>query len=313
MDVLVLEEVSKKIGSRRIVNNVSMRVREGEVYGFLGPNGAGKTTTIRMIVGLIQPTRGTIRIMGHDVQKRPAQAMAHIGTIVENPETYSYLSGRKNLIHYARLAGLSKKERDRRVEEVTELVRLTDRIDDKVKTYSLGMRQRLGVAQALLANPRLLVLDEPTNGLDPAGIREFRDLIRRLADDGMAVFVSSHLLSEIQMMCDRVAILNHGRLLREADVSELLEQAASVSFRVRDSAYALQVFQREGVKAKEGEHGIIYTYLEEEAIPEMVKRLVYQDVAIYSVQLQKNSLEETFLQLTEKPGVEEGKGGGVGA
>ncbi|GGA43233.1 ABC transporter ATP-binding protein [Kroppenstedtia guangzhouensis] len=310
MDVLVLEEVSKKIGSRWIVNNVSMRVREGEVYGFLGPNGAGKTTTIRMIVGLIQPTRGTIRIMGHDVEKRSAQAMEYIGAIVENPETYSYLSGRKNLIHYARLAGLSKKERDRRVEEVTELVRLTDRIDDKVKTYSLGMRQRLGVAQALLAKPQLLVLDEPTNGLDPSGIREFRDLIRRLADDGMSVFVSSHLLSEIQMMCDRVAILNQGRLLREADVSEMLEQDVNVSFRVRDSAHALQVFQREGVKAKEGERGIIHTYLEEEAIPEMIKMLVNQDVAIYSVQSQKNTLEETFLRLTEKPvDVEGGEAG----
>lgn len=250
--------------------------------------------------------------MGHDVQKESGQAMAQIGTIVENPETYSYLTGRKNLIHYARLAGLSRKERERRVEEVTELVRLTSRIDDKVKTYSLGMRQRLGVAQALLAHPKLLVLDEPTNGLDPAGIREFRDLIRRLAEGGMTVFVSSHLLSEIQMMCDRVAILNEGRLLREANVSELLEQTPTVSFTVRDPAHALDIFKREGVKAEEREPGIIQTYLEKEAVPQWIKRLANQGVAIYAVQSQQNTLEDTFLQLTKEPRVES-EGGEVGA
>ncbi|MBX5436110.1 MAG: ABC transporter ATP-binding protein [Alicyclobacillaceae bacterium] len=224
--VLTLEHVSKRIGSRWIVEDVHMTVRAGEVYGFLGPNGAGKTTTIRMIVGLARPSRGVIRVLGHDVHRDRSAALGHVGTIVENPETYRYLTGRENLIHYARLAGLRGAERQRRIAEVVDIVGLGARIDDKVKRYSLGMRQRLGVAQALLARPKLLVLDEPTNGLDPAGMREFRELIRRLAAEGMAVFVSSHLLSEIEQMCDRVAILKSGRVIAEAKVADMLSGRA---------------------------------------------------------------------------------------
>lgn len=211
MSVLSVDGVAKKIGSRMIVEDVTMSVNEGEIYGFLGPNGAGKTTTIRMIVGLIRPTKGSIRIVGHDIEKERSKAIREVGTIVENPETYSYLTGMQNLVHYARLAGIDN--RHKRINEVAEIVGLTDRIHEKVRRYSLGMRQRLGLAQALLARPKLLVLDEPTNGLDPAGMREFRELMRRLADGGMSVFVSSHLLSELEQMCHRVAIIKSGRII----------------------------------------------------------------------------------------------------
>src|SRR5690606_36103405 len=183
----------------------------GEVFGLLGPNGAGKTTSIRMMVGLMKLSEGQIRICGKNVQTHFEEAMLNVGAIVENPEMYKYMSGYDNLIHYARMMSNITKQR---INEVIGLVGLEARIHDKVKTYSLGMRQRLGVAQALLHKPKLLILDEPTNGLDPAGIRELRDYLRQLAkDEQIAVIVSSHLLSEMELMCDRVAIIQNGKLL----------------------------------------------------------------------------------------------------
>ena len=196
--------------------DVSFEVLEGEVFGFLGPNGAGKTTTIRMLVGLARPDRGTVRIRGLDLARDFRRAMAHVGCIVESPDLYKYLTGRENLMHFARMLpdGASS-----RIPELAGLVALEERLDDKVSTYSLGMRQRLGIAQALLGNPDLLILDEPANGLDPAGIREIRLLVRRLAEQrNISVFVSSHLLSEVEQMCDRVAIIHRGRTLATGPV-----------------------------------------------------------------------------------------------
>ncbi|RIV18855.1 ABC transporter ATP-binding protein, partial [Alicyclobacillaceae bacterium I2511] len=219
MPILTLENLHKRLGRRDVIRGLTMTVEPGEVYGFVGPNGAGKTTTIRMIVGLIRPSAGRVTIGGFDVQHQRSHALAQVGAIVENPETYSYLSGRQNLMQYARLAGVA--DAGLRIDEVTEQVRLKDRIDDKVKNYSLGMRQRLGVAQALLARPKLLVLDEPTNGLDPAGMREFRQLMRDLADQGMAVFVSSHLLGELEQVCDRIGVIQQGELIVEEGMAAL--------------------------------------------------------------------------------------------
>lgn len=209
--ILSVQGVKKKIGSKWIIHDVTFDVRAGEIFGFLGPNGAGKTTTIRMLVDLIKPTSGTISVCGYPVNRDPERALQYVGSIVENPEMYSYLTGWENLEHFARMQpGIGAE----RIQEVVELVQLDRRIHDKVSTYSLGMRQRLGIAQALLGKPRLLILDEPTNGLDPKGIKEMRIFIRQLAEQGMAVFVSSHLLSEIQLLCDRVAIISRGECLR---------------------------------------------------------------------------------------------------
>src|SRR5213083_2976587 len=216
--MLTARNLTKVIGKRTIVDSVSFDLRAGEVFGFLGPNGAGKTTTIRMLVGLIRPTAGSVTICGHDIRREFEAAMRCIGCIVENPDLYRFMTGRENLQHFARMLGVDGGE----IERVASLVSLAHRLDQRVGTYSLGMRQRLGIAQALLGSPRVLILDEPANGLDPAGIREIRELLRTLAAGGMSVFVSSHLLAEIELMCDRVAIIHKGQLLRIGSVHDLI-------------------------------------------------------------------------------------------
>ncbi|MCL6445942.1 MAG: ABC transporter ATP-binding protein [Alicyclobacillus sp.] len=301
MAVLALEGVSKRLGGRQIVQDLTMTVEPGEVYGFLGPNGAGKTTTIRMIVGLSKPSAGRIAVLGHDVQRQRAEALRHVGAIVENPELYGYLTGWDNLLHFARLAGLDNPRP--RMEAVAELVGLKDRIHDKVRRYSLGMRQRLGVAQALLAEPKLLVLDEPTNGLDPAGMREFRELMRQLAKTGMAVFVSSHLLSEVQQMCDRVAILKDGRIVTEARVADLMGHAAdAVEFQVGDVERTLALAEGRGLRANRTETGLVRVAMPAETAPAFVRALVQADVDVFAVTPERRSLEEAFLSLTDEVG-----------
>jgi ABC-2 type transport system ATP-binding protein len=220
---LEARHLAKRFGSgqavRHAVIDASLTVRPGEVFGFLGPNGAGKTTTIRMLVGLVRPSAGAIQIAGHDLARAREAALRRIGCIVESPDFYDYLTGRENLQHFARMIDRAAQER---IEPLAELLRVRERLGDRVATYSLGMRQRLGIAQALLGDPALLVLDEPANGLDPAGIRELRELLRRLADDrGLAVFVSSHLLGEVEKVCHRLAIVHRGRVLAEGPVAEL--------------------------------------------------------------------------------------------
>src|SRR6476620_2826922 len=217
---LSVKDLRKRIGRKEIIKGLNFELREGEVFGFLGPNGAGKTTTIRMLTGLIKPTAGAIAICGFDVRKEFTKAMQYLGCIVENPELYPFLSGWDNLVHFANmLPSVTEKE----IKETAAFVGLDKRIHDKVKTYSLGMRQRLGIAQALLNRPKILILDEPTNGLDPAGIQEMRQFIRNLAEkEGLSVLVSSHLLSEIQLLCDRVAIISKGTIIRIDSVHHLL-------------------------------------------------------------------------------------------
>lgn len=220
--VVQLKNAIKRIGNKNIVENLSFDVPAGEVFGFLGPNGAGKTTTIRMMVGLIRISQGDISIKGHSITKDFSKAIRNVGAIVENPDLYKYLTGYQNLKHYARMvSGISKA----RINEMVEIVGLKDRIHDKVKTYSLGMRQRLGIAQALLHRPPLLVLDEPANGLDPAGIHELRNYLKRLAhEEGVAVFVSSHLLSEMELMCDRVGVLQNGKLVNIQSIKNFVNK-----------------------------------------------------------------------------------------
>ena len=219
---LEAEHLGKRYGAREAVADVSFTVGRGEVFGFLGPNGAGKTTTIRMLVGLVRPTTGRVRVAGHDVVARREDALRRLGCIVESPDFYEFLTGRENLQHFARMIDGAALDR---VDELAELVRVRERLGDRVATYSLGMRQRLGIAQALLGGPDVLVLDEPANGLDPAGLHELRLLLRRLADErGLAVFVSSHLLGEVERVCDRIAIVHRGRTLAEGSIAALTEQ-----------------------------------------------------------------------------------------
>jgi ABC-2 type transport system ATP-binding protein len=216
---LTAEHLGKRYGARVAVADVSFTVGRGEVFGFLGPNGAGKTTTIRMLVGLVRPTSGRVSIAGCDLAGDREGALRRLGCIVESPDFYDYLTGRENLEHFARMVDAAAVAR---VDELADLVRLRERLADRVGTYSLGMRQRLGIAQALLGAPDLLVLDEPANGLDPAGIYDLRALLRRLADErGLGVFVSSHLLGEVEKVCDRIAIVHRGRVLAEGTLAEL--------------------------------------------------------------------------------------------
>jgi len=217
-----LQNVTKKIGNKTIIDNLSLDILPGEVFGFLGPNGAGKTTTIRMMVGLMAVTQGDILIHNKSIARNFKEAISDVGAIVENPELYGFMSGYRNLEHFANMVkGIGKDC----IMETSRQVGLENRIHDKVKTYSLGMRQRLGLAQAILHKPSVLILDEPSNGLDPAGIREMREYLRGLAkNENTAVIVSSHLLAEMEMMCDRIGVIKDGKLIDVKEKSEFIHQ-----------------------------------------------------------------------------------------
>lgn len=292
---LSVKNLKKIIGRREIIKGLNFDLREGEVFGFLGPNGAGKTTTIRMLVGLIKPTSGSIQICGYNIDDHFQDAMGSLGCIVENPELYPYLSGYNNLLHFARMLDGVGEER---IKEVTDLVGLTERIHDKVKTYSLGMRQRLGIAQALLGKPKVLILDEPTNGLDPAGIREMRQFIRFLAEEeGLSVLVSSHLLSEIQLLCDRVAIISKGSIIRVDTVQQLLANRERVVWHVHPVDKGKQVLSSL-TAIDEKEDGTIITEFDEQKTPEWNKQLVEAGVEVIEINRKMPVLEDLFLELT---------------
>ncbi|MGG4340985.1 ABC transporter ATP-binding protein [Paenibacillus lautus] len=287
--------VTKKISSKVLVDHVTLDIPPGQIFGFLGPNGAGKTTTIRMMVGLMSITQGDITIGGYSIRKNYEQAAAQIGAIVENPEMYKFLSGYNNLKHFARMMqGITKE----RIDEVVELVGLGNRIHEKVQTYSLGMRQRLGVAQALLHRPKLLILDEPTNGLDPQGIRELRDYLRRLTqEEGTTVFVSSHLLSEMELMCDTVGIIRHGKLidirqLRTAEGERVFEETA---FTVNDADAAVALLQEYQASARDH---LIIVRGDENMIADINAALVGAGIRVYAIQPVTRSLEDQFLEMT---------------
>jgi len=299
-EVLVAEHLTKRFGRREAVSDVSFTLHAGEVLGFLGPNGAGKTTTIRMLVGLARPDSGRIHIRGLDVATDFRRAMTHVGSIVESPDLYRYLTGRENLLHFARMLPDGAEER---IEGLAEMARLSERLDDKVATYSLGMRQRLGIAQALLGNPDVLILDEPANGLDPAGIREIRELVRHLAEDrGISVFVSSHLLSEVELMCDRVSIIHRGRTLASGPVRELLEGFAGdqILLRARPAAVAAERLSALGAQEVEASRvgDFVTARLEPARVPDVLRELVAAGVDVYSVERPGASLEDAFLQIT---------------
>lgn len=298
--IVQIKNLKKNIGKKQIIKGISFDVYGGEVFGFLGPNGAGKTTTIRMLLGLISITEGEIYIESHSITKDFEKAIAHVGGIVENPDMYKHLSGYKNLVHYARMYTNVRKER---IDEVIRLVGLENRVNDKVKTYSLGMRQRLGLAQALLHSPSLLVLDEPTNGLDPAGIHELRNLLRDLAHkENIAVFVSSHLLSEMELMCDRVGIIQNGSLVDIQTLTDMLQDektSSIVAFNVTPLDKAKEILENLSSSYKPAiKENEIEVSIETEDIPVIVEKLVEQKIRIYRINKPTRNLEAKFLEVT---------------
>jgi len=300
MKVLEVKGVKKKLGKREIIKGLDLSVNEGEIFGFLGPNGAGKTTTIRMLVGLISPNEGEIVVCGKSVLSEKEQALKNVGAVVENPELYKYLSGRENLMQIARIRKVSKEE----VEELIDLVGLKDRIDDKVRKYSLGMKQRLGLAAALIGDPKLLILDEPTNGLDPSGIIDFRDVVKKAARErGMAVFISSHILSEVQNLCDRVAFINNGVIKSVEDIHDnsMETELDSLTLVVSSNKeQAIKVLKDIGfVNSSTVIDEEIHIIVETGKTTELLKILLKNNVLVEEIYKNRKGLEQRYMELVE--------------
>jgi ABC-2 type transport system ATP-binding protein len=294
--VLQVDHVSKVIGKKTILHDVSLSVERGEIFGLLGPNGSGKTTLIRTVVGLIKETEGTIIVNGFPLKEQFTSAMKSIGAIIENPEFYDYLTGYQNLKHFANMhEGITSE----RLDEVIALVKLENSIHAKVKTYSLGMRQRLGVAQAILHKPALLLLDEPTNGLDPAGMREFRTYLQTLCrEEGISILIASHLLKEVEALCDRVGIIQDGELKAIQDLSpNRQDQGMYVEFEVSDAQKAADLLSQE-FEVTMRSH-IIDVAIVKEQIPAVNRKLVDSDILVYRITPVYETLEDSFMSVTE--------------
>ncbi|MBZ6487948.1 ABC transporter ATP-binding protein [Priestia aryabhattai] len=294
--VLQVDHVSKVIGKKTILHDVSLSIERGEIFGLLGPNGSGKTTLIRTVVGLIKETKGTITVNGFPLKEQFTSAMKSIGAIIENPEFYDYLTGYQNLKHFANMhEGITAE----RLDEVVALVKLENSIHAKVKTYSLGMRQRLGVAQAILHKPALLLLDEPTNGLDPAGMREFRTYLQTLCrEEGISILIASHLLKEVEALCDRVGIIQDGELKAVQDLSpNRQDQGMYVEFEVSDVQKAAELLSQE-FEVTMRPH-IIDVAIVKEQIPAVNKKLVDSDILVYRITPVYETLEDSFMSVTE--------------
>jgi ABC-2 type transport system ATP-binding protein len=295
--VLRTQNLSKSYGSRLAVDNLNLDVRRGEIFGFLGPNGAGKTTTIRMALGLIAPTGGSVEVLGKDIGQHLSEVLPRVGALVETPALYTYMSGRNNLRTMASaLGGIP----DSHIDAILDVVGLRERQKDRVRTYSLGMKQRLGVAMALLHNPDLLILDEPANGLDPAGIVEIRDLMRALAAQGKTVFISSHVLTEVQQICTRVAIINNGRLVTESTVEALTQTQGGFAVKVREPAEALALVKAQpwGSSARIDASGYLLTPSPDGEGRSLNLFLSQAGYAPDLIMYQSESLEDVFLRLT---------------
>jgi len=289
-------ELTKRLGRKTAVDRVDLRIGKGDIYGFLGPNGAGKTTTIRMLLGLMRPTSGDVRMFGKGLQQHKLSILKKVGSLVENPSYYGHLTAYENLEAVRRILDAPK----RRIDEALKLVRLDGEAHRPVRGFSLGMKQRLGIATALLGEPELLILDEPTNGLDPAGILEIRELIRRMPKDyGMTVLVSSHLLSEIEQTATQVGIIAGGKLIYQDSIASLRRRAqSSIRIAVDDPGKALAALGDPNYGAERTESGVRFRLTSNEAVAAAVERLVAADVAVYRVEESKTSLEEMFLELT---------------
>ena len=298
--ILLTRQLGKRYKKRWAVKNLNLEVYRGDVFGFLGPNGAGKSTTIRMILSLIKPTEGTTEIFGHSLKSHRSEALSRVGGIVEKPDFYQYLSAYKNLEIVGALSGDVKRKR---IFEMLDLVGLSDRATDRVKTYSHGMKQRLGIAQALISDPELVILDEPTNGLDPQGMKEVRDLIVHLShDQKKTIVLSSHLLNEIEMVANRMAIIHNGELVVQGDVNTLLDEGEKyVILHAEPLQKVLSVLKRrkmilKNISEKERRFEVIMDFA---VIPELNKALVDAGIQVRAL-IPRRSLEDLFLSMTER-------------
>jgi ABC-2 type transport system ATP-binding protein len=298
--ILQTEALTKRYGRRTVVDSLSLTVQRGDIFGFLGQNGAGKSTLIRMALGLVRPTRGRIRLFGHDMPKHSLKVLCRVGAIVEAPAFYENFSGWDNLRLLAAMSGGAKRKR---IEEVLTLVDLRDRAGDPVRTYSHGMRQRLGIAQALLPRPEFIILDEPTDGLDPQGIREVRLLLPRLRDEfGLTILLSSHLLQEVERVCNEVAIIDKGRLLYQGPIKSLIAEEKLLKITVEPLEDAYQLLRREPLFAvsRNGSQSL-YVRVPREHIPYLNSLLVTNNIRVMELTPQRATLEEVFLSLTHRP------------
>ena len=297
--ILETEGLTKRFGARVAVDGLSLRIERGDVFGFLGPNGAGKSTTIRMVTGLIRPNRGRIVVGGVRLRGHRRKALAKVGALVETPAFYPHLSALNNL---AAFGSLSRRVTRTELDETLDLVGLLGRGGDRVKAYSHGMKQRLGIACALLPRPELLVLDEPSDGLDPRGIKEVRDLIVSLARElEVTVFISSHILSEVEQMCTRVAIIDHGRLVRQGAIAELRGSEAVVTFGLDRPAEARTLVEQDlGLPVLSSDKTELRLKLGHERIADVNAALVKAGYRVHSIVPERQSLEDLFLELTEK-------------
>lgn len=295
---LQTEELTKRFGGRTAVDHLTMCVEWGDIYGFLGPNGAGKSTTLRMLLSLVRPTSGVIKFPGHESSWKYLWPRSRIGAIVETPAFYENFSGRRNL---QLLASLSGGVQSKQVEEVLEIVDLRDRARDPVREYSYGMRQRLGIAQALLPTPELIILDEPTNGLDPQGIQQTRQLIRRLRDEfRLTVLLSSHLLSEVEQLCNRVGVIHEGRLIYEGNADALVTPTSRFKVRVDNLSAATDLLSREpGVTVSANGAAFLRIDADVERVPFVNALLVAHGIKVYELTPDHETLEEAFLRLTK--------------
>lgn len=301
--VLRVAGLDKKIGRHSILQNISFEMQQGEILGLLGPNGSGKTTLLKCIVGLLKPTKGTISIKGVDVQKHFERAIRHIGAIVENPELYDYLSGYDNLVHFWRMSPDVPEER---LDEVIELLDMEEYIENKVFTYSLGMRQRLGLAQAILHRPSILLLDEPTNGLDPAGIKDLREHLRNLAQqDGVSIIISSHILAEIEQICDHVVMIDDGQLIASGSIDDFKQSKdgrMTYFFKVSDVEQAQLILQQFGQPVSQVDKQATGFQLQvtEQQAAELNQLFVQQGIRVYALERVQTSLEDAFFKKVER-------------
>ncbi|MEX2225633.1 MAG: ABC transporter ATP-binding protein [Dehalococcoidia bacterium] len=294
--VLRTSGLTKRYGKRLAVDALDIDVRRGRAYGFLGPNGSGKTTTIGMILGLVRVDGGSIHLFGSDAAAHRESALRRIGATVEGQSYFPHLSARDNLRLWAKISDVP----DKRIDEVIETVGLTSRAQDKARTYSLGMKQRLAVGAAILHDPDLVILDEPTNGLDPAGIREFRQMVHNLRAEGKTVFVSSHILSEVEQMCDDVGIIKLGRLVIQKPVAELRSAASSIELRTTDDVRALALLSGlPWIAAIAREDGQLVASAPPERSVEISRTLAASDIFLHELRPRDSSLEDFFLEVTE--------------
>ena len=293
--ILRCENLKKNFGKKEILKGVSLKLTEGDILGFIGPNGAGKTTTIKLILGLQSITSGKVFINGYDIETDFTKAIEGVGTIVESPDLYMYMSGYENL---KLVANLYKNVDKQRIDEIVKLVGLENRIKDKVSKYSLGMRQRLGIAQAILHKPNLLILDEPTNGLDPEGIKEVKTLLKKLAEEeNMAILISSHNLAELDTFCKKICIIKNGEVVETNDIDTFKKDVKNNCYilEVEDSSVISSIINYEMDILTERE---IRVYIEKEEVPLLLKELVLRNVKVYSVAEENLSLEDAFLKKT---------------